>query len=285
MSEGAAHPFLPIARKIEHSTVWEMGPLAIQLWLWLLLKAVWKPEGFTMWNGIHLERGQLWTTYDLMREGLRVRKGRGYALPASTTLKDIITRLKADRMVDLKADRNGLVITICKYDEYNPLELESRPNSRPQRNRLADPEVQREEQVPPHPAPPTARAYDCEWTRAILEDWKSVHELPSNASEQACLKVIHDLHRIDKKSPETITTVCAFIVRNKVPQFIKSPMKLRQKTRTGDQQTFEMYEWEVGKKAPPQPQRERKTLRQIAAEKNARQRAALEEAGINAPNR
>ena len=281
MSDG----FLPIARKIVDSPVWKMGPLAVQVWIWLLLKTVWKTEGVTMRNGIHLKRGQLWTTYDLMREGLRVRKGRGYTQPASTTLKDTITRLKADRMVDLKADRNGLIITICKYDEYNPIELESRPNSRPERNRLADPEVQGEEQVPRHPTPPTAhaRAYDCGWTRAILKDWKSVHELPSNASEQACLKVIHDLHRIDKKSPETIATVCAFIVRNKVPQFIKSPMKLRQKTRTGDQQTFEMYEWEIGKKAPSQ--RERKTMRQRALEKNARQRAALKEAGINAPNR
>ena len=186
-----------------------------------------------------------------------------------------MTRLKVAGMVAVKVTPPGTIVTICKYEEYNDMDLGSGGHSGGQRREYKNKEVQ--EQVPKRPQYPP-------WAHAILDDWKSVHELPSNASEQACLKVIHDLHRIDKKAPELIAAVCAFIVRNKVPTYIKSPMKLRQKTRTGDQQTFEMYEWEVGKKAPP-PQRERRNMRQVAAEKNARQRAALEEAGINAPNR
>ena len=79
------------------------------------------------------------------------------------------------------------------------------------------------------------------WVSAVLEDWISVTPLPSRAQPEACLKVFHDLHRLDKRSPEEIATVCAWIVRNKVPTYIKSPLKLRRPTKDGDCQTFEMY--------------------------------------------
>lgn len=80
-----------------------------------------------------------------------------------------------------------------------------------------------------------------QWARDVLADWVSVHALPKQANPAKCLTAIHELHRIDKHSPQKIATVCAYIVRNKVPTFIRSPMKLRQTTRAGDEQTFQLY--------------------------------------------
>lgn len=141
-------------RKLLSSDVWKMGPLAVQVWIWLLLRAVWKPEGFTLDNGIHLQRGQVWFTYPQLQDALKSRRGKGFQRPSLANLKRIVTAFQgrskadpiADRLVDCKADYRGVVLTICKYDDYNPRPANSGPNSGPKRISIADPEeVQKEE--------------------------------------------------------------------------------------------------------------------------------------------
>ena len=68
---------LPLARKIIDSSVWEQGAQAVQLWIWLLMTAVYAEGGYTLRNGKRLKRGQLWTTYRLMSRALRYRWGKG----------------------------------------------------------------------------------------------------------------------------------------------------------------------------------------------------------------
>jgi len=172
MDNNAPPPFLRLSRTLPNSPVWDMGSRAVQLWLWLLLQAVYAEEGYTLPDGWHLQRGQLWTTFPRLRQALRYRQGRGFASPPLSTLKATIERFKEGRMIDCqavrnadrKADRDGIVITICKYDEYNPLPNKSRPISRPNgvpgRRPNADPEGERKEErkekedPPPTPPPP-----------------------------------------------------------------------------------------------------------------------------------
>jgi len=103
------------------------------------------------------------------------------------------------------------------------------------------------------------------WVQPILDDWISVKPLPSRARPDACLKVFHDLHRIDHNDPEEIARVCAWVVRTKVPEYIKSPVKLRKPTRDGDTQTFEMYaEMSLNGKPTENPMAGRDYLRETA---------------------
>ena len=270
-NEEVTHPFIPLARKLEGSPVWEMGPLTVQLWIWLLLKAVWKPEGFTLKNGIHLERGQLWTTYGRMSEALKTRKGQGYTRPAIRTLRDVVSRLIDARMIAVLATHQGLLITICNYEEYNPTDFDSRTVSRTVSRSIDATEEQRKEQRVQEQLP-LDTPYP-KWAYEVLEDWKSVHELPAKTTEKACLEAFLELQRKEGKTPETIKRVCSFVVRNKVPLYIQSPVKLLRLNRAKDQQTFEMYEWELEQKAPPKRRRERKTLQQIREEKARAQNA------------
>lgn len=125
----------PLARRILESPVWEQGALTVQIWLWLLLNAVWEEEGRTMPDGRHLHRGQVRTSYPEIAEAMRYRHGKGYRTPPVSTIKSIIGRLlvdrTGDRMIDLTGDRNGLVITVCNYDRYNSPEFIGRPIGRP----------------------------------------------------------------------------------------------------------------------------------------------------------
>ena len=115
MNQGVAGGYLPLARKLEHSPVWQMGPTAIQLWIWLLMKAVWRPDGKMMKNGQHLERGQLWTTYDRIQDALKYRKGNGFKKPARGTIHNKLQALLAEHMIEHNAERlgehKGMVIT------------------------------------------------------------------------------------------------------------------------------------------------------------------------------
>ena len=90
------------------------------------------------------------------------------------------------------------------------------------------------------------------WVHTVFENWKQKRTLGSKTNVQECLKTLHDLHRIDKKSPETIAAVCDFILDNKPAKFIRSPRKLRELNRAGDQQTFEMYEFEFDERKSEQ---------------------------------
>ena len=107
MNQGAASGYLPLARKLEHSPVWQMGPTAIQLWIWLLMKAVWKPQGETTDNGRHIKRGQLWTTHERIQAALKYKKGKGFKSPSVGTIYNKLQALKAENMIENRTERLG----------------------------------------------------------------------------------------------------------------------------------------------------------------------------------
>ncbi|MBI4489924.1 MAG: hypothetical protein HY694_12625 [Deltaproteobacteria bacterium] len=141
---------LPLARKLLDSAVWEQGSLAVQLWVWMLMTAVFSEDGFTMDNGVRLGRGQLWTTHPLMQKALRYRWAKGFKDPPLSTIKEIVQRwvkdgriekrVLVDRLIDpltnSLVDRRSMIITICRYGDYNSHENIGRPIESPLADRL-----------------------------------------------------------------------------------------------------------------------------------------------------
>lgn len=82
-------------------------------WLWLLMKAAWKPTKFDV-NGkvVTVDRGQL---------SVSIRHlGDAWGWSKSTTER-FLTRLKTETMIETHSGTGRLLITICNYDKYQDI--------------------------------------------------------------------------------------------------------------------------------------------------------------------
>lgn len=104
-----------------HPEVWESGALCWQLWTLLLMRANGSAESKTLRDGTVIPRGALVTSFPEIREACKFRRGKGWKYPALATVKYWISWLDDKSIVDLKANRRGLFITICNYEKWNPL--------------------------------------------------------------------------------------------------------------------------------------------------------------------
>ena len=153
-------------------------------------------------------------------------------------------------------DRGATPEKSDKYDNLSPKKQDASPLAQPKisppenagnsasqiRNHLPKQEKSTREKKstpPPSPLPPQVSPKG----QPILEDWKSIHPLPTRTKESACLKTFEELYRIDGHDWNTIATVTAWIVREKFT-YCKSPVKLRKPLKDGTQQTFEFYLWQ-----------------------------------------
>ena len=109
-----------------HPEVWGSGPLCWQIWTLLLMRA--NGTDKTLKDGTSIPRGSLVTSHPAIREACKARRGRGWTYPALGTVKYWISWLNERGIVDCKADRRGLFITVCKYNEWNPTAGDSCPN-------------------------------------------------------------------------------------------------------------------------------------------------------------
>ena len=92
---------------------WFDDPLTLQLWIVCLLKANYTP---TRWQGIEIERGSFVTSVD------------GLCTTTKQTTRQIRTRLarlQASGEISVRATNHKSIITICKFDTYQPLENEN----------------------------------------------------------------------------------------------------------------------------------------------------------------
>ena len=73
--------------------------------------------------------------------------------------------------------------------------------------------------------------------------WQQVHGLPSRTTIAACAHVLDDLHRLDGHPVAEVLEVVTWMVAKSgaIPTYIRSPMKLRKPTRSGDETTYEHY--------------------------------------------
>lgn len=133
--------YILISRKIVESKIWDKPPLYLKLWMWLLCNAQ-----YTEYKG--LRRGQLWTTYDDIREALSWHVGSRKETPTKNEIYRILNFLRnperdgerdaerdderdrkqcverdgkqgveRDGIITTKGTR-GILVTICKYNDY-----------------------------------------------------------------------------------------------------------------------------------------------------------------------
>lgn len=92
---------------------WFDDPLTLQLWVVCLLKANYLP---TRWRGVEIERGAFVTSVD----GLCAETGQ-----TTRQIRTRLARLQASGEISVRATNCKSIITVCKFDTYQPLENEN----------------------------------------------------------------------------------------------------------------------------------------------------------------
>lgn len=135
-------------------------------------------------------------------------------------------------------NNHGTLVTILKYDCYvidgirsnNPVTIHQQSSN----NKPKEKGERRNKEK--------ATAYPAE-ARGALEIWTAIAPLPETASEDAALKTLIELNRIDGLSWDRINRICTHAAKFWVPgRFIASPAKLRKPTKSGEMKTWEAIE-------------------------------------------
>jgi hypothetical protein len=91
-------------------------------WCWLFMRAAWKPTKYDIrGKTITLERGQLCVSVRQLGEAWGWSK---------SAVDRFLTRLETETMIEREAGHGKLVITICKYNEYQDLPDSKRDTDR-----------------------------------------------------------------------------------------------------------------------------------------------------------
>ncbi len=109
------------ARKIQQSDIAHAPPHVREIWDWLIMKASYRPR-----PGDSLQRGQVLTSYDEIRNGLSWKVGYRLERYSKWDCEKAMKYLTKHEMVTTAKTTRGFVVTICKYDYYqNPDNYES----------------------------------------------------------------------------------------------------------------------------------------------------------------
>ena len=92
---------------------WFDDPLTLQLWVVCLLKANYLP---TRWRGVEIERGAFVASVD----SLCAETGQ-----TTRQIRTRLARLQASGEISVRATNCKSIITVCKFDTYQPLENEN----------------------------------------------------------------------------------------------------------------------------------------------------------------
>lgn len=105
--------YILIARSItENPDVFDgCPPLRLKLWVWMLAKAFWK-------DGEKLQRGQLLTSIDEMREAMSYKIGYRTSTPTKAEIRNSYEAFMKASMISTAKSTRGMIITIEKYDTY-----------------------------------------------------------------------------------------------------------------------------------------------------------------------
>lgn len=109
------------ARCIQEASIAHAPPHVREIWDWLIMKASYRPR-----PGDSLERGQLLTSYEEIRNGLSWRVGYRVERYSKWDCEKAMKYLTKEGMITTAKTTRGFVITICKYGYYqNPDNYES----------------------------------------------------------------------------------------------------------------------------------------------------------------
>lgn len=110
------------ARQIQDSEISKAPPYVREIWDWLLKEA---NHTYTRYGGFEVKRGQLFRSYNDIREGLSWFVGWRKMMYNENHTKKAMKFLREARMIATRKEPGGVLITICNYDIYqNPANYE-----------------------------------------------------------------------------------------------------------------------------------------------------------------
>jgi hypothetical protein len=111
--------YILLARRLLDSNVMMGAPILLKIWVWFLLKANHLPYK-------NIERGQVFTTIEEMREACAYQIGYRLVKPSKDQIRSAYEALTKTSMITTTKTTRGLIITICNYDYYqNPKNYET----------------------------------------------------------------------------------------------------------------------------------------------------------------
>jgi len=116
------------ARCIQNSEIAHCPPHFREIWDWLIKEANHKDKKV---SGKTIKRGQLFTSYQEIRDGLKWKVGYRFERYKKWQCENAMKFLRKAAMVAVTKTARGVIITILNYDTYqNPENYESRNGSR-----------------------------------------------------------------------------------------------------------------------------------------------------------
>lgn len=110
------------ARSIQNSLISVQPPHVREIWDYLLREA---NHSSVKYAGFHVNRGQLFRTYNEIREGTHWMVGWRKMTYNENQTKKAMKFLREAQMITTKKELGGVLITICNYDYYqNPKNYE-----------------------------------------------------------------------------------------------------------------------------------------------------------------
>lgn len=109
-----------IDRKIFSSDIWWASPWKLKIWIYLLGQANYKENEYM---GIRLKRGQLIRSYRTVQKDCAYKIGYRLKKPSLHTIRRIYEELTKDGRITIRKTRQGSLVTIIKYDDFQRFDL------------------------------------------------------------------------------------------------------------------------------------------------------------------
>lgn len=124
------------ARCIQNSDIATAPPHIREIWDWLLKEANHTDK---KWGNRTIKRGQLFRTYDDIREGLSWMVGYRKMTYNENHTKRAMKFLREHRMIDTTKELGGVLITIVNYDKYQNVKNYERTEEQTSESTNAEP--------------------------------------------------------------------------------------------------------------------------------------------------
>jgi hypothetical protein len=124
----SADGWVKLWRKLEDSDVWELSPLALRVWVWILLHA--SREAHT-WRGIGLQPGDLITSYDQIAKGVAWKQDREKIVPTVDAIRWTLKTLKSHQALHQEPHQGGLYLKVLHWDQYQSEKPRTTPGTIP----------------------------------------------------------------------------------------------------------------------------------------------------------
>ena len=111
--ENTHEGYIQLSRSIRHSEIWQLPPLHLKVWIWLLCKATHKDDPKK-----RLKRGQCLATIPETIEAMKYHVGYRAEKPSKRQVWVIYEGLRERNMIVTTKVTRGMIVTICNYDYY-----------------------------------------------------------------------------------------------------------------------------------------------------------------------